>query len=608
MKRIRLITPFQIHAEHGMRLILLVSLVSARFAWGSDHPGNVYVAGDDVRVGVPTTWAGWRAVDVDGKEVGLGTVLGGKAELGKLPTGYFEVREKDGPGMVTAAVLAKTTFSENTPIAVDAAMSWFYSDAEQIRDACTLCRLAGVTWVRDRSSWPEIETARGTWAEDTRYERAMRIEHEAGLKVLQVNHISPPWATPNPSHFPDDLRDVYNFYRGLAKRWKGLADAIEPWNEPDIDVFGGHTGCEIASFQKAAYLGLKAGDPQTPVCDSVFAIDRAETLDEFGANEVYPYFDRYTLHHYTGLPAYPRVYGRHRAVSGGRPIWTTEFNLTINWADEKTKEPSDEDLRVQAYRVAKVFAGALNEGTEKAFYFILGDYVERHLQYGIVHKDLTPRPAYVAFAAVGRLLNGAKPIGRVDLGDEKLKAYVFTTTVDGVERDTLVAWSETNKASVKIRPAEKAFDYLGREMPRARKVELTRAPVLMVLPRGGSKELKVEPAPTKAEWRAGKASPVVLQLLGKGDEKQSAFLLDETMQLRLVAYNFGEKAARGSLHVEGATGATDEIEIAASGREERTIKVHVPGKVTARLELGEAGQAIVSARVMTAAPAINPSK
>ena len=51
------------------------------------------------------------------------------AELGKLPTGYFEVREKDGSARVTAAVVAKTAPSENTPIALDAAMSWFYPDA-----------------------------------------------------------------------------------------------------------------------------------------------------------------------------------------------------------------------------------------------------------------------------------------------------------------------------------------------------------------------------------------------------------------------------------------------------------------------------------------------
>jgi hypothetical protein len=556
---------------------------------------------------VPATWAAWRAIDVDGKVVGRGTVQSETVELGKLPTGYFEIREKDGPGIVTAAVLEKATISDDTPIALDTAMAWFYAEEQQIRDVCTLSRWAGVKWVRDRSSWPEIETARGTWADDGRYERAMRIEHEEGLKVLQVNHISPAWATENPARFPEDLEVVYDFYRGLAKRWKGLADAIEPWNEPDIQLFGGHTGCEIASFQKAAYLGLKAGNPQVPVCQSVFAIDRAETLEEFGANEVHPYFDRYNLHHYIRLPDYPRAYGRHRAVSGGRPMWTTEFNLPVHWADEATKEPSEEELRAQAYRVGKVFATALHEGTELAFYFILGDYVERNLQYGLIHRDLTPRPAYVAFAAVGRLLNGAEPIGRVELGNEKLKAYAFRTQVDGAERETLVAWSETFPTPIDIRPAEKMYDYLGRELSDPGKIKLTRETVYMVLPRGGSKELNVEPPPAKAEWVAGKACPVVLQLVGKGDVKQSAFRLDETNELRLVAYNFGDNAARGELSIEGATGATGELEIEPGGREERTIKADGPGQVTVQLDLADDGNAVVSARVMAAAPATEPT-
>ena len=584
-------------------LVLLAAAILAPIAVGSEHPGNVYVAGEEVRVAVPAAWDVWRAIDVDGKEVGRGAAASGAAELGKLPTGYYEVRPPTGPERITAAVVAKNTPTENTPIALDAAMSWFYPEPEQIRDACTLCRLAGVTWVRDRLSWPEIETARGTWAEETRYERTMRIEHEAGLKVLQVNHISPAWATSHPARFPEDLRDVFAFYRGLAVRWKGLADAIEPWNEPDIELFGGHTGCEIASFQKAAYLGLKAGNPHQPVSGTVFAIDRAETLQEFGANEAYPYFDRYGLHHYIGLPAYPRAYGRHRAVSGGRPMWTTEFNLPVHWADEKTKEPSDEELRVQAFRVGKVFAVALNEGTEKAFYFILGDYVERNLQYGLVHHDLTPRPAYVALAAVGRLLNGAEPMGRVDLGDDLVKGYVFRTEVDGAERETLVAWSETKPTTINIRPAEKAYDYLGRDFSDARKVELTRETAFIVLPRGGSTELTVEPPPAKPAWRAGKACPVVLQLIGQGDVKQSAFRLDETNELRLAAYNFGPQAARGQLSVEGGGAEAVEIEIKPGDRQVQTISVARPGTVTVRLELGDAGTAIVSARVIAGAGA-----
>ena len=121
-----------------MRLILFASLIFAQTTLGSEHPGNVYIVGDDVRVHVPAMWVTWRAVDVDGKEVGHGTVLNGTAQLGKLPTGYFEIREKDGSERVTAAVLAKTMACEDTPIAIDTAMSWFYPKAGQIQDVCAL--------------------------------------------------------------------------------------------------------------------------------------------------------------------------------------------------------------------------------------------------------------------------------------------------------------------------------------------------------------------------------------------------------------------------------------------------------------------------------------
>ncbi len=578
---------------------VLVAVVHCTSA--AEHAGNVFVAGDEISVPLPAKWAGWRAIDIDGKEVAQSAEAAEKAVLGKLPIGYFEVLEKGGPGKVMAGVVAKNEATEDTPIALDTGISWFYADPQQIRDACTLCRLAGVKWIRDRLSWPEMEPERGKFAEETRYEKAMRLEHEAGLKILQVNHASPPWAAKVGAHFPDDLRDVYDFYHGLAKRWNGLADAIEPWNEPDIELFGGHTGCEIASFQKAAYLGLKAGDPKVPVCEAVFAIDRPETLDEFGENKVYPYFDIYDLHHYVGLDAYPRAYGRHRAVSGGRPMWTSEFNLMVNWADAKTQEPSEEDLRVQGYRVSKVFATALNERADKLFYFILGHYVERTLQYGLVHTDLTPRPAYIAFAAVGRFFNGAKPLGSVKLGDDKLKGYVFETQVDGKKRETLVAWSETKPTTVEIRPAEKAYDYLGRELGSAKKAELTRSPIFFVLPSGGSQKLNVDPPPAKAKKLEGKPGSVVLQLLGHSDFKQSAFVLDDSKKMQLVAYNFGEQAARGVVRVRGGKTETGELEIAPGDRVTREITVDGPGEVSVTFDSGKSEHAIVSSRIVRAA-------
>ena len=66
-------------------------------------------------------------------------------------------------------------------------------------------------------------------------------------------------------------------------------------------------------------------------------------------------------------------------------------------------------------RVSKVFSGALHEGCVKAFYFILGDYVERNLQYGLIHNDMTPRPAYVAFGPIFHTSSKREPEPSVGL-------------------------------------------------------------------------------------------------------------------------------------------------------------------------------------------------
>src|SRR5205085_2693977 len=74
---------------------------------------------------------------------------------------------------------------------------------------------------RDRLSWPEMEPTKGHFADHNIYDDTAAIQHEGGLKILQVNHISPTWANPNGKHFPLDLRDEYEFQKAMAARWKG---------------------------------------------------------------------------------------------------------------------------------------------------------------------------------------------------------------------------------------------------------------------------------------------------------------------------------------------------------------------------------------------------
>jgi hypothetical protein len=437
---------------------------------------------------------------------------------------------------------------------------------------------------------------------------------EAGLQVLQVAHVSAPWANPNTKRFPPDLRDFYNFWHEAARRWQGQVLAFEPWNEADIAVFGGHTGSEMASLQKAAYLGLKAGNSNVIACLNAFAIRRAATLSDFHANEAWPYFDTYNLHHYELLENYPSLYADHRAVSAGKPLWVSECSVRVRWqGDEQLKELSGQNLRLQSEQATKTYALAIHEGAKTVFYFVLPHYSERQLQYGVLRADLTPRPAYVAVAAAGRLLADAKPLGRVDTANTGIHGYIFDAKPDGERGDVLVIWSESETIYELPKPPRACFDHLGRKRAvDGNRLELGRAPLYVLLPKNARPPLTAPPAPAKL--LPGKPGQLVLQALLPDedtvlDQSAHTFQSGGSKTISTFLYNFGATAARGELRVtvpeKWKAEFASRVEVEPGGRKEVALRIASADagdwtEATIRVtgDFGDAGQPVLSFRLI----------
>ena len=596
------------------------------------HPGNVFLAGETVTVPAPPTGDGdtWRAVDYEGRIVAEGQVQAGPIELGRLSVGYYEVwRSAAGAtNRLSIGVLerlrAPTPLS--SPVGIDVAMAWFYPK-EKMGSVANLCALAGMNRARDRLSWPELEPKKWEFTATNCYDWSVQAQSAAGLQVLEVGHYSPAWANPNRKRFPLDLRDAYNFHRALAQRWRGEVAAFEPWNEADIPMFGGHTGSEMASLQKAAYLGLKAGNPKVIACLNVFALHRPAPLRDLHQNETWPYFDTFNLHHYEAFDAYPQLYADFRAVSAGKPLWVTECSLPVQWhGDERLQEPTGEDLRLQSERVTMTYACAIHEGPEAVLYFVLPHCVEGQTQFGVLRRDLTPRPAFVALAAVGRLLADAKPLGRLKTGSDSIQAFLFRARPDGQRADVLVAWSKSEAAFELPKPPRACFDHLGRAREVTGKVlKLGRAPLFVVLAAGT--RLPLDPPPKTQKMLPGKPSPLVLQAVLPEESlvlEKSAYKIPagQTTTIPIFLYNFGGKPARGrlstSLRFESAGPAKPEpwgvefpgeVEVAPGERKELALRLtsaRTNGVDAAAIritgEFGGAGKPVLS---LNLAPGVN---
>lgn len=573
----------------------------------SDHPGNVYLETEKVSIVVPAEvpeeTRAWRALDDRGRVIDGGQfvkasdVMSSPIELGPLPIGWYRIEFLDEqPACVhwtTAAVLKtlRAPVPQDSPICVDSATAWFAKDQpeDQARLA-SLAALAGVNWVRDRLTWRELEPKPDEVTNArTTYDSAAEIQTQYGLNVLQVFHTTPDWAwntsldgTRPGGRFPRDLRDVYRFCQAMGARFKGRVHAWEPWNEANVSTFGGHTVDEMCAFQKAAYLGFKAGDPTVTVCWNPYTtVPTPQHTQGLLDNAAWPYFDTYNIHTYEWAHDYASLWAPARQAACGKPMWVTEADRGIKYVGaEPWCELSQSDELRKAQYMAQSYASSLYAGSDRHFQFVLGHYYEPHngVQFGLLRKDMTPRPAYAALAAVGRLLAGATCLGRWDIkGQPDAHVIVFRATPDGLAQDVLVAWAEKKvdwpdrgKTRIKFGLPESwhvtgAYDYLGRRLNHLPS-ELTGEALFVVLPAGQTDEVALTRI-GRSSLRQDERCPIVLQVqmprrasmkvepLPWSQAYEYRIEPDTPTRLSLYAYNFSDAPLKGTLRVKDAPAA-----------------------------------------------------
>jgi hypothetical protein len=197
---------------------------------------------------------------------------------------------------------------------------------------------------------------------------------------------------------------------------------------------------------------------------------------------------------------------------------------------------------------------------------------DNRVQFGLLRADHTPRPGYVALATLGRLLADGRCLGRYEVPEKpEVHVYVFRARPDGVERNVLVAWCEgefdwpeRGRISApwpipESLPVEAAHDYLGRPLESRAPVDLSAAPVYLLLPAGSSDALKLRSVTVETR-RTGEASPIVLQFHAPGIEpvirtvewtQEAAYEFVPGTELKgnLTVYNLGNAKASGTLQM-----------------------------------------------------------
>jgi hypothetical protein len=431
-------------------------------------PCSVFVTGE--KLVFRRTGAGQPAMTCvvqgyDAKEVWRGEVTGAQLTPPELPPGYYELHWQagDARGVASFGVVPARPDEPppSGPLAVDGATAWL-SAPEQWEPIAKMLRRVGIGWMRERLSWGQVNPADGKVDWD-KYQTVADALHAQGVREYQIFHDSPGWTHPGKdTRCPDDLREVYRFTKEAGAHFAGEILAWEPWNEPDISFFD-QLGDKYAGIQKAAFLGVRAGNPEARVLSCSFCRGRSGFSDNVFESGIADYMDVFNFHTYTPIAQYVDSLERWVALAdtygvGDRPIWLTEAGIRLPHVE---RELTPENERLQAEFVPRSFAISLASGITRHFFFVLPFYPEGSVQFGAMHKDASPRPALLAIATAVRLLGEGKYLGKLKAEPEAVQAYAFDSGAGPVA----VVWA-AEPTDAKLPTAARSVqvtDVVGRE-------------------------------------------------------------------------------------------------------------------------------------------------
>lgn len=157
---------------------------------------------------------------------------------------------------------------------------------------------AGVSWCRERLSWPRVNPEPGVfdWQHD---EALMQLYARRGIKLMNVFHQSPKWThRDKTARYPDDLAAAYRFGVELAEKTREHVFGWEIWNEQDIAFYGGGMPDHYAAMAKAISLGPRSM-PNAPLVGNGAFARRPNVFNEImWENELTHYLDAYNFHGY----------------------------------------------------------------------------------------------------------------------------------------------------------------------------------------------------------------------------------------------------------------------------------------------------------------------
>ncbi len=266
---------------------------------------------------------------------------------------------------------------------------------QQMDTAAAMASSAGVQWSREEFSWSRIEVEPGVY-DFSFYDEVVDAATRNGIRVYGLLAYWSRWTEP---YTEEGIEAFAEFARATVRRYRDRIQHWEIYNEPNIFFWQGPPELYPVLLRRV-YEAIKDEDPEA----RILGISTAGIDFDFirMCLEAEAPFDVLTIHPYRQAMNEARFMEELRSVAelvDHRPVWITEMGLPTHHDGATERE--------QAVFLARSYLGAIASGATQtiSWYNFRNDgtdawFNEHH--FGVVRRDLSPKPSYRALATLAR--------------------------------------------------------------------------------------------------------------------------------------------------------------------------------------------------------------
>ena len=468
-------------------LCVAATVGAADEAFISTRYGALFYPGEVAAFSVPLGADAWRVVDCDGIERGRGKMLGTKLALSESAignrVGAFRL-DVMGGGVTNSMWFARLTSRKVEPCpwagtGTHAHHGWGKGDLRFV----DLIAAAGLGWVRDEPLWESCERTKGSLVMPKTFDAYVGALYAKCIRMnLLLTYGNKCYAN------PCDAEGFARFAGFCAAHFRGRVDRFEIWNEPQYFGFAkqyakGNDNAIVwvkpfVSFTHQADEAIHAANPDAVV--NVAVEDQEYLLDMMLANGIARRHNAISFHPYCHSQHCPertfflKDFGtKHRALAaanGGADHWcVTEAGWCTYVGTGTYWHVAGGYPRAshagQAACVVRMYLSALAAGCEYACqYDFMDDGPRRDFtehNFGLVHQDGTPKPAFAAVAFMTRFLGDATFDRELSTKPDEFRMMRFRRG-DSIY---LACWAVEGTCTVDLPEsfgsASKCFDFMG---------------------------------------------------------------------------------------------------------------------------------------------------